>query len=155
MIYGSVLGAILAAVANITLAVHMMIVKVNKPAVVVAVFKVILELVVFDILPMDDFYDWLEFQKDELPNLDLAAAGYETDSSIMNMGSVSVFFWCSIYGVFILWFLNRVVPDGKEKQTLNAWRESFNYNQVINLLWANITMIFCCIFVQARYTKNN
>jgi uncharacterized membrane-anchored protein YitT (DUF2179 family) len=61
MIYGSVLGAILAAVANITLAVHMMIVKVNKPAVVVAVFKVILELVVFDILPMDDFYDWLEF----------------------------------------------------------------------------------------------
>jgi hypothetical protein len=85
----------------------------------------------------------------------LAAAGYETDSSIMNMGSVSVFFWCSIYGVFILWFLNRVVPDGKEKQTLNAWRESFNYNQVINLLWANITMIFCCIFVQARYTKNN
>ena len=121
---------------------------------VVAVFKVILSLVTFDILPMEVLYKALKFEENEVPNVDLVSAGYENDSSIMNMGSVTVFFWFSLYILFVLWFLSRVVRDGKQKNQLKTWRLSYNHNQIINLIWANITMIMCCIFVQHRYTKN-
>ena len=100
MLRGLALGSIINSVANITIAVHMMIVHISKPGIVIAVFEVILELVTFDILPMDTVYDKLYGEGKEVENADLLEAGYETDSSIRNMGSVFVFFWAVIFILF-------------------------------------------------------
>lgn len=110
------LGSVLAAVGNITLAVHMMIVHVQKSEFLLSVFEVILELVTFDILPVDVVYDSAFGEPEELPNEDLVAAGYESDSSVRNMGSVFVFFWLSIYILYNLWFLNKVLPEEHKSQ---------------------------------------
>jgi len=150
---GLALGSILNSVSNITIAVHMMIVHIYKPGIVVAIFEVILELVTFDILPMDTVYDLIWGESDELPNEDLTAAGYETNSSIRNMGSVFVFFWIVLFMLFQLWFLTKVVPDDQQ-ENVRGWRQKYNHNQLFNLLWHNVIMIMCCVFVQHRYTEN-
>jgi hypothetical protein len=106
---GAAIGELLSEAANINIAMHMMIVNIVSPAIVGLVVGAFIDLLTFDVLPVEPIYDWLMGVEPKEPSTALVKAKYESESFIRNLGSVNVFFWTTMWGIYIISFLRKVM----------------------------------------------
>lgn len=112
LVGGKTLDELLGETESVNLAMHMMIVDLVTPALVTSVVGGFIELFTFDILPVEEFYDYFYGSAGVAPTKALSTMKYDSESFIRNTGSIVVFFWLCLYIMFQIWFIGKIVlPD--------------------------------------------
>jgi len=157
---------------------HMMIVDISLTAIAERTVSNFLDLFTFDILPIEPIYDYFLGYTPESPTRALGIAKYDSESFIRNLGSVNVFYIITLYVMFQIWFIGKIVlpdykdTDGKnnmlqdlydgvekrmhkkvlkENQGLVLATKRWNRITIFNLVWSAIISILLSACIQQRY----
>jgi hypothetical protein len=143
------LEPLLSDLSNVNTSIHMMIISVTRPALLSVVIIAIIEVTTFDVLPVDSGYDIVTDHDPQGPTEAMEYCKYESNAFVRNVGSVVVFFWFSLWVIFIFYFLARV--SGEDK-TLIKLKTKMTWLSVLSIITSNGLQICVGAFITIAYT---
>jgi len=84
----AVMNHLLSSISSLSIVTHQLLINLSYPALLMLYFSYIFEFVSFDLIPTDDFYDYIFGFQNEPFSSQAEELGYESHNLIRNMGSL-------------------------------------------------------------------
>ena len=146
------MNTLLGGIGSLNIIVHMMAASVVIPALCEDYFGFLLQMVAFDVLPMEDAFDnWSGTESTpDCPAFE--NIGYESKWAIRNLGSVAVFMAILVTIVSInLIFKCKNSCSSKVGSKICAGLVSYNLNSLLSMFHANVMLLFMSTTINLKH----
>lgn len=127
---------------KLQIVVHLILVNLACPSNAMFFYGILLKIVAFDVLPVDDYYDEaFELQESEAINPTFDNIGYESMYYVRNLGSMFLTFLLIPIGVIVLWPLKLCFKNHKVLQRRQKFIDGVFWNGTILFFFENCMVL--------------